>query len=91
MIAPFLVRPQEDEYFRKRVAEYFCSKISSSCLAPLIDDDIYHTMRIQFEALGLVAVKYTRTLQGGAALFWSLTTEGVQQMMALRSVRAVES
>lgn len=91
MLSPFLTRPQEDEYFREKLAEYFCSKRSNDCLSPSIEHDIYHTMRIQFEALGLVKVEYSRTLTGGAALFWSLTTHGKEHMILLRAVRATEA
>ncbi|HXT64164.1 MAG TPA: DUF4062 domain-containing protein [Pyrinomonadaceae bacterium] len=70
MIAPFLVKPPSDDSLKRTLAEYFCEKKSSSCLTPSIDDDIYHTIRIQFEALGLIKVEYSKTIAGGADLFW---------------------
>ena len=52
-----------------------------------IDDQIFQTIKIHFSALGLINVKYTKTMQGGMGLFWSLTELGEKYMTDLRSIK----
>lgn len=52
----------------------------------MVHDD-FQTVKIQFTALKLITVDYTKTTKGGMALFWSLTTRGQDLMLRLRSVK----
>lgn len=91
IVAPYLMRHPEDDFLNGTLAEYFCTQSCSSCLKPKIVDHVYHTVRTQFQALGLIKVEYSGTTAGGAALFWTLTGPGASQMMSLRAVRSGES
>jgi hypothetical protein len=88
IVAPYLLEHPNDFLLRQTLARYFCERINSFCLNPRFDDHVYQTMKIQFQALGLVTVEYTQTTKGGMALFWSLTEEGNSLMMSLRAVRS---
>jgi hypothetical protein len=52
-----------------------------------MNDQQFRTITIQMKALGLVSVDYTKTIQGGAGLFWSLTSTGEEMMMKERIVK----
>jgi hypothetical protein len=54
---------------------------------PVLNDQDFQTIKIHLKALGLTDVIYTKTVQGGMALFWNLTEYGEQQMMNLRSLK----
>ena len=47
----------------------------------------FDTVKIQFIALGLIVVDYTKTTKGSMALFWRLTPKGQETMIGLRVVR----
>ena len=54
--------------------------------AQLIHDD-FQTVKIQFIAMKLITVDYLKTVQGGMSLyFWSLTAQGQNLMLKLRSI-----
>jgi hypothetical protein len=88
LIAPHLLEHPSDGGLRHTLANFFCEKYAPICLAPDIDDQIYQTLKIQYQALGLVKVEYLKTTSGGMALFWSLTKAGHSLMMSLRAVRS---
>ncbi|MGL6502394.1 DUF4062 domain-containing protein [Aeromonas caviae] len=52
-----------------------------------INEQSYHTLKIQLEALGLIKIKQSRTNEGGLALFWHMTEKGKKLMMELRVIR----
>ncbi|PYS80292.1 MAG: hypothetical protein DMF70_11275 [Acidobacteria bacterium] len=72
----------------RTLAKYLCEKSGAASLQPTFDDHVYHTIKIQFQALGLIEVQYLSTTTGGMGLFWSLTDAGQSLMMSLRAVRS---
>jgi Domain of unknown function (DUF4062) len=52
-----------------------------------IDDQIFQTIGVQLQALGLVKVEYQLSTAGKMALFWSLTLRGQRMMIELRTIR----
>ena len=53
-----------------------------------LDDQIFRTVGVQLQALGLVDLEYTQTTTGGMGLFWSITPSGNRLMLELRTVKA---
>lgn len=52
-----------------------------------VDDQLFRTIGVQLQALGLVKIEYSKTIAGGMALFWSLTRSGERLMVETRTVR----
>ena len=52
-----------------------------------IDKRDFDTIKIQLIALELVTTPYLKTVGGGMALFWQLTSKGQKLMMKLRTIR----
>lgn len=59
--------------------------------SPVIDDQIFKTISIQLEALGLVKRTYSKSTSGSMAMFWSLTPQGERLMIELRSIRSTKA
>ena len=55
--------------------------------SPLINDQIYQTIKVQLIALNLVKVDFLQSQAGGMALYWSLTEEGYELMMSSRTIK----
>jgi hypothetical protein len=98
-IAPYLIRHPSDDtvkfVLKKGLIGIFSNdkdgniqKYGQTIYDSDIDDQIYQTVKIQFIALGLVDVTYSKTVQGGMALFWTLTRRGLATMMEVRTVRS---
>lgn len=88
IIAPHLLDHPNDDSLRRKLASHCCSQRGANCILPNIDDHMYQTIKIQFQALKLVNVEYLKTTAGGMGLFWSLTPAGTSLMMSLRTVRS---
>jgi hypothetical protein len=58
---------------------------------PHLDDQIFRTVAVQLQALGLVNLKYTKATNGNMALFWTNTPSGERLMMKLRTVKSVKT
>jgi hypothetical protein len=54
-----------------------------------MDDQLFRTVGLQLQALGLVTLQYSQTISGGMGLFWLLTPYGERMMMKLRTVKKV--
>jgi hypothetical protein len=54
-----------------------------------LNDQLFQTIKIQLQALGLVRIQWLRTTNNSMALFWSLTKAGKNLMVALRTVKAL--
>jgi hypothetical protein len=53
-----------------------------------ISDQDFQTISIQLKTLGLINMNYSKTTQGGMALFWSLTPQGERLMIEARTIRS---
>jgi hypothetical protein len=49
--------------------------------------DVFHTIRVQFEALNYVTIQALPLQRGGEGLFWTLTPKGKKKLFSLRLVR----
>lgn len=87
LISPYLV-----EYFNESGAE---SKLAT-CLLEMqgksgssvsINDQEFRTIKIQFEAYGLIRTERLKTVKGSMATFWKLTEKGKKLMIESRVVR----
>ena len=52
-----------------------------------INDQDFQTVKIQLLSLKLIAVQYSKTVQGGVGWFWSLTPKGNKLMVELRTIK----
>jgi adenylate kinase len=91
IVAPHLLTLPSDEALRHKIAVVFCEKTKKDHAMPDFDDEVYQTIKIQFQALGLVNLEYLKNTKGEMRLFWSLTKYGHSQMMALRTIRAKQN
>lgn len=90
-VAPYLVK-HPNEASVKAVLEEALFKKSGSCgTSPSLDDQDFQTVTVQLKALGLIQLSYSKTVQGGMALFWSATPVGERLMLELRTVRATKN
>jgi hypothetical protein len=85
-IAPYLLKYPSDEYVKGILRTALIERESPPGRTHNISDQDFQTVTLQLRALGLINTKYTETVQGGMALFWSLTPQGERLMMQLRTV-----
>lgn len=90
-IAPDLVGHPNDGSVRNMLGSAIHRKIypGGTQRSAFVEHDVYQTIKIQFQALGLVKIQNSVTTTGGMALFWDLTPKGMQLMMQLRTVKKV--
>lgn len=86
-ISPYLVKQPDESFVKSVLFSAVYKKSSSSDKSATLDDQVFQTVSIQLKALGLVNINYSKTTQGGMALFWSLTPEGERLMLEIRTVR----
>lgn len=87
LLAPYLIEHPSDSSVKSRLADVIGDEAKVREGTRKLDDQQFRTITIQLKALGLVSVEYTKTIQGGAGVFWSLTTTGEQVMMRERIVK----
>ena len=90
MIAPYLIQHPNDEYVKAICISNLHEKSGGTGTTVNMDDQAFQTIKVQLMALGLVDLKYSQTVKGGMALFWSITDHGRLQMLALRTVKSGE-
>lgn len=88
IISPYLVEHPNDTAVKLKLARSLKElKTGSDGGSSInINDQEFKTITIQFQAYGLVKTKYSKTTQGGMALFWSLTPKGEKLMIESRVV-----
>lgn len=87
IIAPHLSLTPSDESLRYKLATVFCRKLNKEYLTPDFDDEVYQTIKIQFQVLGLTKVEPSLSTSGKVSLFWSLTKQGQSAMMLVGAAR----
>lgn len=88
LIAPYLLQHPNDEYVKSIYSSDLHKRAINYGTTPSIDDQPFQTIKIQLMALGLIDVQYLKTVQGGMALFWSLTELGKSQLLKIRAVKS---
>lgn len=86
-IAPYLTTRPVDQVVKEVLAAALFHDSQERGRTPDLDDQIFRTIAIQLEALGLVKVVYSKANTGLNYLFWSLTEAGKKEMYLLRTVR----
>lgn len=85
LLAPHLMKHPHDETVKLTLR---CALIDEKLWERVsLDDNDYQTIKIQLIAYGLVRVERKATKDGLAALFWSLTPLGEQEMLRLRTIQ----
>ena len=94
-VSPYLVSIPTDGYVKSILTSDAFAQSDYGTLnyeSPEMNDQLFRTVAVQLQALGLVNVEYSPTITGGMGLFWSNTRSGERLMMELRTVkRAKES
>jgi uncharacterized protein DUF4062 len=89
-ISPYMVRLPTDEFVKSIVTSTGFARSTGSGDGDelTLNDQEFRTIGVQFQALGLVKLQYSKTTAGGMGLFWSLTSAGERTMIELRTVKA---
>jgi hypothetical protein len=88
LISPYLLDHPNDAKVKGKLEDTLFGKSGAHGSTALLNDQVYQTIKIQFQALNLITVEYLQAVGGGMALFWSLTDTGHSLMMSLRSVKS---
>ena len=86
-ISAYLVQPYNDAAIGLVLKDALFKLSGANGRSSSIDDQDFRTVSIQLKALGLVNLSYSRTVQGGMALFWTLTLKGEKLMFETRAIR----
>lgn len=90
-IGPYLVQYPSDIYVKGVLTTALFALSGRDGSDPSLDDQIFRTIAVQLQALGLVTVEYAKDTRGGMGLFWSLTIKGEALMVEFRAVRKASS
>lgn len=87
-IAPRLMDIPNEERARSIIGEVLGEKNGGITRGTIkVNKEDFDTIKIQFIALGLVNVSHLKTVGGGMALFWQLTSKGSSLMIQRRAIR----
>lgn len=85
-IAPYLLKSPNDITVKQEYVNTFCEMVNLRGSHFDINDQDFQTITLQLKALNLINIEYSKTVQGGMSLFWTLTTKGKNLMMQLRTI-----
>jgi len=86
LIGPYLLKVPTDNIVKVALKNILKSRENPGGMNHDISEQDFQTISLQLKALGLVNMNYSKTTDGGMALFWSLTPQGERMMMTLRTV-----
>jgi len=87
LVAPHLIEHPSDGLVQIELGKAILGLQGKKPYSTKMEDQPFQTFKLQLQALGLIDLRYTSTIKGGMALFWSLTARGTQAMLQLRVVR----
>lgn len=87
LLSPYLVDYYNESSVESKLASCLLEREGKSGSSASINDQEFKTIKIQFEAYGLIKSEYLKTTQGNMATFWSLTQKGKKLMIESRVVR----
>lgn len=90
IISPYLSQNPSQEYVKGILKQAIIERENLSTRLNRLNDQDFQTITVQFKAFGLINTRYTKTIKGGMAMFWSFTSEGERLMVQLRAVRSSE-
>ncbi len=91
LLAPYLLDYPNDARVKSHLGSALIEKYGKGGHSASINDQIYQTIKVQFQALKLVDVTYRKATDGTSTLFWILTERGHSLMMSLRTVKSGQS
>ena len=87
MISPYLVEHFNELSVKDKLATSLLEREGKSGSSISINDQEFITIKIQFEAYGLIKTEPLKTVKGNMATFWSLTEKGKKLMIESRVIR----
>ncbi|WP_369048194.1 DUF4062 domain-containing protein [Tenacibaculum sp. UWU-22] len=87
ILSPFLMKTPSDDKVNKYLALQLIKKLNLSGTFPIMEEEVYQTLKIHLEVMNLIQVTHNKSINGGIALFWKLTDEGRRIMKKIRSVK----
>ncbi|MDV3928751.1 hypothetical protein CMT52_05145 [Elizabethkingia anophelis] len=87
LISPYLLEHPSDEVVKKQLADEIFKRAHVKGYSPSLNAEQYQTIKIQLKLHKLIDITYSKSLAGGAGLFWHLTKKGEIFMYEIRSVR----
>ena len=88
LIAPNLIECPLDSSMSNIMAVRICEALDKSGgYSHKIENHIFDTIKIQFEAHKLIKVERSQTVGGGFGVFWFITNRGKDKMLDLRVIR----
>lgn len=86
-IGPLLYKTASDTYIQYELGEALVREdLGKNCYEAKVHDDIFYSLRIQLETLGVVEVAALPLKGGGQGVFWQLTKGGKRRLIALRAI-----
>lgn len=91
LLSPHLLDFPSDNATKNIIAKiiYKFSKGKTNSETAYMNDEDFQTIKIHLTTMGLIDVRYTKMMNGGAGLFWYLTDYGNKLMTELRSVKKI--
>jgi hypothetical protein len=86
-LSPYLAKHPNEDLVKLVLGQALFKASGTQGHSPELDDQFFQTLGVQLKALGLVRIDYSETVQGGMAMFWTLTGVGERLMFELRTVR----
>ncbi|MCD9530390.1 DUF4062 domain-containing protein [Photobacterium carnosum] len=87
LLSPYLVDYYNELSVSTKLADCLFEREGKSGSSTSIDDQEFKTIKIQFEAYGLIKTKHLKTVKGDMAIFWYLTDKGKKLMIESRLIR----
>jgi len=87
-ISPYLLETPSDSTVKMKLKQNAFKKLNKISFSSELDDQIFQTIKVQFIALGLSEINYSKTTKGGMAMFWRITDKGKALMLKLRTVQS---
>lgn len=88
IISPHLLKNPNDELVQIYLTKYLLENQNvTGTFNSNINEQVFHTVKIQLMAYGLVKVHYARSTTDSMELFWSITDKGLRLMTQLRTVK----
>lgn len=84
-LSPYLLEVPSDSKVKSIITNNFINK---DYYTASIDDQVFQTIKMQFMALELVDVTYSKSTKGAMLLFWKMTEKGKLLMMKARTVKS---
>ncbi|MDM0086899.1 MULTISPECIES: DUF4062 domain-containing protein [unclassified Variovorax] len=87
-ISPYLEKVPAEVTIKKQFLDSIVKENGIGGTSVALDDQIFQTIGIQLQVLGLVKIEHLRAVDQSMHLYWSLKPDGRQLMLELRTVRS---